>query len=213
MIRGSFSISVSVIDASWLTYSGLPAASPAAQDQDHFAAAAPRQTLPGLGLAIASDLETATRALEAPAKLQQIPADHPLLTAAILPRRLRLRRRRGRRGRHGRLVEGRDLLPGKLLSGPGPSQQRVSVGHVPPLSQFPPFVEWTRCSGRTVVVNDRGGPAAGPSENGRRLDRKGGRVVRWAHRGPGLLGCWTVALPQEVPPAGVSFPVRIPQHA
>ena len=49
------------------------------------------------------------------------------------------------------------------------------------------------------------GPAAGPSENGRRFDRKGGRVVRWAHRGPGLLGCWTVALPQEVPPAGVSF--------
>ena len=68
-----------------------------------------------------------------------------------------------------------------------------------------PFMERTRCSGRTVVVNVRGGPAAGPSENGRRLDRKGGRVVRWAHRGPGLLGCWTVALPQEVPPAGVSF--------
>ena len=24
-------------------------------------------------------------------------------------------------------------------------------------------------------------------------------------QGPGLLACWTVALPQEVPPAGVSF--------
>ena len=48
-------------------------------------------------------------------------------------------------------------------------------------------------------------PPLDPAKNGRRLDRKGGRVVRWAHRGPGLLGCWTVALPQEVPPAGVSF--------
>ena len=37
-----------------------------AQDEDQLAAAAPRQTLPGLGLAIAGDLETATRALEAP---------------------------------------------------------------------------------------------------------------------------------------------------
>ena len=71
MIRGSFSISVSVIDASWLTYSGLSEASPAAQDEDQLAAAAPRQTLPGLGLAIAGDLETATRALEAPVKLQR----------------------------------------------------------------------------------------------------------------------------------------------
>ena len=34
LIRSSFSISVSVIDASWLTYSGLSEASPAAQDQD-----------------------------------------------------------------------------------------------------------------------------------------------------------------------------------
>ena len=68
-----------------------------------------------------------------------------------------------------------------------------------------PFVERTRCSGRTVVANDRGGPAGGPSENGRRLDRKGGRVVRGAHREPGLLGCWTVALPQEASPIGVPF--------
>ena len=48
-------------------------------------------------------------------------------------------------------------------------------------------------------------PPLDPGENGRRLDRKGGRVVRGAHRGPGLLGYWTVALPQEAPPIGVSF--------
>ena len=85
MIRGSFSTSGSIINASWLTYSGLPAASPAAQDQDHFAAAAPGEPLPGLGLAFAGDLEAATRALEAPAKLQQVPADHPLRTTALFP--------------------------------------------------------------------------------------------------------------------------------
>ena len=128
------SISGSGIDASRLTCSGVSEASPAAQDEDHFAAAAPRQTLPGLGLAIAGDLETATRALEAPVKLQQVPAYHPLRTAALLPRRLRRRH-----GRHGCFVEAGDLLPGKLLSGPGPSQQRVSVGHVLPLSPFPRF--------------------------------------------------------------------------
>ena len=32
-----------------------------------------------------------------------------------------------------------------------------------------------------------------------------GIAVRGAHRGPGLLGYWTVALPQEAPPIGVSF--------
>ena len=64
-------------------------------------------------LAIAGDLETAAGALEAPAKLQQILAAHPLRTTALLPRRLRRRR-----GRHGCLVEGGDLLPGKLPSGP-----------------------------------------------------------------------------------------------
>ena len=66
--------------------------SPAAQDEDHFAAAAPRETLPGPGLAIAGDLETATRALDAPAKLQQILAYLPLRTTALHPRRLRRRR-------------------------------------------------------------------------------------------------------------------------
>ena len=40
--------------------------SPAAQDEDHFAAAAPCQPLPGLGLALAADLEPAAGALEAP---------------------------------------------------------------------------------------------------------------------------------------------------
>ena len=55
--------------------------SPTAQDQDQLATAAPGQPLPGLGLAIAGDLETAARALEAPAKLQHLPADHPMLTA------------------------------------------------------------------------------------------------------------------------------------
>ena len=63
-----------------------------AQAEGQLAAAAPRQTMPGLGLAIAVDLETATGALQAPAKLQQVPADRPLLrTTALLPRRLRRR--------------------------------------------------------------------------------------------------------------------------
>ena len=53
--------------------------------QDQLAAAAPRQTLPGLGLAIAADLETATGALEAPAKLQQIPADQRPSSQAASP--------------------------------------------------------------------------------------------------------------------------------
>ena len=106
----------------------------AAQDEDHLAAAASRQTLPGLGLAIAGDLETATRALEAPAKRHQVFGHHPLRTTTIRPRRLR------RLVRHGRLVEGGDLLPGKFFAGPGPSQQRSSFGHVPPCLSFPGLV-------------------------------------------------------------------------
>ena len=111
--------------------------SPAAQDEDHLAAAAPGETLPGPGLAITGDLETAIRALDAPAKLQQVPLDLPLRTTALHPRRLR--RRRGgyeRYRRCGRLVEGGELLPGQFLAGLGPAQQRVSIGHVPPWSQL-----------------------------------------------------------------------------
>ena len=47
--------------------------SPTFQEEVHLAAAAPGETLPGPGLAVAGDLETAVRALDAPAKLQQIP--------------------------------------------------------------------------------------------------------------------------------------------
>ena len=78
--------------------------SPTCQEEVHLAAAAPGETLPGPGLAVAGDLETAFRALDAPAKLQQILADLPLGTTALLLRRLR--RRRGKDGRYGRLVEG-----------------------------------------------------------------------------------------------------------
>ena len=99
--------------------------SPAAQDQDHLAAAAPGQPLPGLGLAFARDLETAAGALQAPAKLQQVPADHPLRATSLLRGRLRLRRRRGRCGHP---VEGGDLFPGELLAGLGPSQQADGFG-------------------------------------------------------------------------------------
>ena len=59
----------------------LSKASPTAQDQDQLAAAAPCQPLPGLGLALAGDLEPATGTLETPAEFQQIPFDHPLLSA------------------------------------------------------------------------------------------------------------------------------------
>ena len=62
--------------------------SPAAQDEDYFAAAAPCQPLPGLGLAIAGDLETATGALQAPVELQQVLAEHPMVATALLPSRL-----------------------------------------------------------------------------------------------------------------------------
>ena len=107
----------------------LPEPSPA-QSQDHRAAAAPCQALPrAWGWPSPVTLKTAAGALEAPAKLQQVPADHPLLATALLPRRLRLCRRRGRCGHP---VEGGDLFPGELLAGLGPSQQQVSVGHVPP---------------------------------------------------------------------------------
>ena len=34
---------------------------------------------------------------------------------------------------------------------------------------------------------------------------KVGELFGGAHRGPGLLGYWTVALPQEAPPIGESF--------
>ena len=53
----------------WLTECLLIELSPTAQDQDQLAAAAPRQALPGLGLAFAGDLETTAGALQAPAKL------------------------------------------------------------------------------------------------------------------------------------------------
>ena len=62
----------------------------------------------------------------------RVPADHPLQTAALLPRR-----QRGMHGRDGHLVEGGDLLPGQLLAGLGPAQQQVSVGHVPPSLSLP----------------------------------------------------------------------------
>ena len=101
--------------------------SPATQNEDQFTAATPRQTLPELGLAIAGNLETATRAFEAPTKLEHILADLQLQTAAPV-----LRRSRRRLGRQGRVVEGGDLLPGQSFAGPGPSQQRGSFGHVPP---------------------------------------------------------------------------------
>ena len=114
--------------------------SPAAQDEDQFAAAAPRQTLPGLRLTIAGDLETATRAFEAPAKRQQVLGDHPLWTTTILPRRLRRRL-----GRQGHLVEYGDLLPGQPFAGPGPSQQRGSFGHVPPCLSSPRSGSGSRC--------------------------------------------------------------------
>ena len=67
------------------------------QEEGNLAAAAPGETLAGPGLAIAGDLETAVRALDAPAKLQQIPVDLSLRTTVLLLRRLRrlLRRRRG----------------------------------------------------------------------------------------------------------------------
>ncbi len=102
-------------------------ASPTTQDEDQFAAAAPRQALPALGLAIPGDLETATRTFEAPAKRQKVLGDHPLRTTTTLPRRLRRRL-----GRQGHLVEYGDLLPSQSFAGPGPSQQRGSFGHVPP---------------------------------------------------------------------------------
>ena len=73
----------------WLTECMLIEQSPTAQDQDQLAAATPRQALPGLGLAIAGDLETAAGALQAPAELEQVPADHLLRTTALLPSRLR----------------------------------------------------------------------------------------------------------------------------
>ena len=109
--------------------------SPAAQDEDHFAAAAPRETLPGPGLAIAGDLETATRALDASSETSADPcvpsaAYHRPSSPAASPAA------RGY-GRDGHLVEGGDLLPGQFFSRPGPAQQRVSVSHVPPWSQFP----------------------------------------------------------------------------
>ena len=113
----------------------LSDASPTTQDEDQFAAAAPRQALPGLGLAIPGDLETATRAFEALAKRQKVLGDHPLRTTTTLPTRLGQRS-----GRHGRLVEGGDLLPGQSFAGPGSSQQTGSLGHVPPCLSFPGLV-------------------------------------------------------------------------
>ena len=48
-------------------------------------------------------------------------------------------------------------------------------------------------------------PPLDPAKTLAASEGKVGELFVGAHRGPGLLGCWTVALPQEVPPAGVSF--------
>ena len=86
---------------------------------------APGQALPGLRIPLPAGLPPTGGTQGRPAQLDRT-RRHLQLQPWRIQCRLRCRRRRGHRVQVG------DLLPGQLLAGLGPSQQLISVGHMPP---------------------------------------------------------------------------------
>ena len=109
----------------------------------------------------------------------------------------------------GLIPRGCLVLSAVVLTGPQSNKRGtfVTLGDRPGPTQWPGS-EWMvkgNRSGRIVVVDDRVDLPATPAKTLAASKGEAGASCSGGAPRPALLGCWTIALPQEVPPAGASF--------